>query len=498
MNDYNTNTKELTCDCLDYQLKRFSYLTNNPNRLCKHLISKINIDTLSEDLKYFKEDITFYKENEKGFNRHGTVMDMPDFGIKLLYNGYWTNDWINIYTIDGQNYGLFADNIGKCILWAKNKKPDNYKDIEIYFENFYTEIPLELQEEEIDLLINKIKEVVPKYKNKNLSISDENYIPDEDGVYYGILDEDYNKDTLTVQNNCFIIKTYIVEDYRIDRDFDFAIKCKKKAELKREAERQINLKIIEKLEEEKEIRFEKKKLLVEEKGYLYKVKDIQYYELIKDKSPEEIDDIYYNRYLILKKKITENYLTSQELIKKFNTEFNTAQFHKILKKMNYIKKEKRLNLDDWIIYGEGLNYGLNLAKETYYFNSKIPDWYTVMEWDILNIKLKLEESNSNIRMTKPLWNIEKIELLLQDIKEFIELENMKKLNYINDREKERNDWLKYISCPNCNSKNIHKKDKRKRKEFEIQRYQCMDCKRIFQKKIESINDNIDIKEKESF
>lgn len=497
MNDYNTNTKELTCDCLDYQLKRFSYLTNNPNRLCKHLISKINIDTLSEDLKYFKEDITFYKENEKGFNRQGRVMDMPDFGIKLLYNGYWTNDWINIYTKDGQNYGLFADNIGKCILWAKNKKPDNHKDIEIYFENFYTDIPFELQEKEKEILIEKIKEIIPNFKNKKLSIWEENYIHDENGVYYDLYDEEYSHE-LAVQNNYFIIKVLGGEKYTIDRDFYFAKECEEEDKIKREAERQINLKIIEKIEEEKKIRFEKKKLLVEEKGYLYKVKNTQYYELIKNKSPEEIDDIYYNKYLILKKRITENYLTSQELIKKFNTEFNTAQFHKILKNMNYIKKEKYLNLEDWVINGKGLNYGINLAKETYYFNSKIPDWYTVMEWDILNVKLKLEESNSNIRMTKPLWNVEKIELLLQDIKEFIELENMKKLNYINDREKERNDWLKYISCPNCNSKNIHKKDKRKRKNFEVQRYQCMDCKRIFQKKIESVNDNIDIKEKESF
>ena len=94
--------------------------------------------------------------------------------------------------------------------------------------------------------------------------------------------------------------------------------------------------------------------------------------------------------------------------------------------MNYIKKEKNLNLNDWIIYDKGLDYGLNLAKETYYFNNKIPDWYKVMEWDILNIELILNESNSGVRMTRILWCSDKIQSLLEKIKEFEELDKTNK------------------------------------------------------------------------
>ena len=61
-------------------------------------------------------------------------------------------------------------------------------------------------------------------------------------------------------------------------------------------------------------------------------------------------------------------------------------------------------------------------------------------------------------------------------------------------QQERNLWLKDIECPKCSSKKIHKKDKRERKTYTVQRYQCVVCKSIFQKKIlENYN-----KELESF
>lgn len=485
MNKYNTNINELTCDCLDYQYIRSVYSKDNPRRLCKHLINKIDIEKLSKELNYFKEDILFYKENEKGFNRQGYLTLIPNIDIKILYDNHWTDEWINIYTPDGNTYGILADNVRKYIVWARNKKPNNYEKIEFFFESKFTEIPLDIQEEEKIILINKIKEVIPNYRNKILSISDENYIPDKFGVYYGLFDENYDLNGITVQNNCFIIKIYGDRNYTIDRDFNFAKECQLRKEIRQEEENRIRSEIWKKLDEERQEEIEKKRLLVEEKGYLYKIKDLQYNELIKDKNSEEIEDIYYNKYCVLKEKISKKYLNTQELIKKYNIQYNTAQFHRLLRKMNYIKKEKNLNLNDWIIYDKGLDYGLNLAKETYYFNNKIPDWYKVMEWDILNIELILNESNSGVRMTRILWCSDKIQSLLEKIKEFEELDKTNKLNTVNDKIQERNEWLKYVSCPHCNSKNIHKKDKRKRKKFEIQRYQCVDCKRIFQKKIGS-------------
>ena len=57
----------------------------------------------------------------------------------------------------------------------------------------------------------------------------------------------------------------------------------------------------------------------------------------------------------------------------------------------------------------------------------------------------------------------------------------------NKKKEIREGWLKYIECPTCKGKNIHKKDIRQRKKYKVQRYQCIDCKKIFQEKI---NENI--------
>ena len=62
----------------------------------------------------------------------------------------------------------------------------------------------------------------------------------------------------------------------------------------------------------------------------------------------------------------------------------------------------------------------------------------------------------------------------------------KRSNIIIKKEK----WLINVSCHNCSSKNIHKKDKRQRKNFQVQRYQCMDCKSIFQERIEEISTEV--------
>lgn len=58
---------------------------------------------------------------------------------------------------------------------------------------------------------------------------------------------------------------------------------------------------------------------------------------------------------------------------------------------------------------------------------------------------------------------------------------------IEKRKVEQEESLKNRECPNCNSKNVHKKGKRQRRDYQVQRYQCMDCKSIFQEKINNTN-----------
>lgn len=66
--EYNINLSELSCTCKDWTLERFIYAKNDPRRLCKHLIKRIDLKTLNEDLKYFREKIQYHKEQQNGFS----------------------------------------------------------------------------------------------------------------------------------------------------------------------------------------------------------------------------------------------------------------------------------------------------------------------------------------------------------------------------------------------------------------------------------------------
>lgn len=45
------------------------------------------------------------------------------------------------------------------------------------------------------------------------------------------------------------------------------------------------------------------------------------------------------------------------------------------------------------------------------------------------------------------------------------------------------------TCPKCNSNNVHKKGIRHRKDYKVQRYQCQNCKSIYQEKISDLQIN---------
>ena len=52
---------------------------------------------------------------------------------------------------------------------------------------------------------------------------------------------------------------------------------------------------------------------------------------------------------------------------------------------------------------------------------------------------------------------------------------------ISTKLKVREEWLNATSCPYCNGNNIHKKDKRARRDYTVQRLMCMGCRKIFQR-----------------
>ena len=64
-NEYNTDIITKTCSCEDWRGTRSHYNTNDPRRLCKHLIQVIDEEETNRIFPYFKKRIDFYKKKGK-------------------------------------------------------------------------------------------------------------------------------------------------------------------------------------------------------------------------------------------------------------------------------------------------------------------------------------------------------------------------------------------------------------------------------------------------
>jgi len=145
MNKYNTNIKNLTCSCLDWIETRVNYATNDPRRLCKHIIYNLDIDNLNDELKYFKEDIIFYKSKEKGYTKNfEKVLNIPKANCKVNYKN---DGWINIFDENYKKYGLLIDD--DRYVWAKDNKPKNFKEVELFFNEKQYQLIIPLTNDEI-------------------------------------------------------------------------------------------------------------------------------------------------------------------------------------------------------------------------------------------------------------------------------------------------------------------------------------------------------------
>lgn len=156
MNIYDTDTEKLTCICKDWEEVRSGYSMDNPRRLCKHIINKLDTDNLSKTLNYFREDIEFYQSKEKGFGKEfQKIIPLLNSKYIALYND---NDWTNIYNEDGESFALIVTSFNNDFKWAKDEKPKDFQEIEIYFDKDEYLPAIELSDEEKSMIIEKLKE----------------------------------------------------------------------------------------------------------------------------------------------------------------------------------------------------------------------------------------------------------------------------------------------------------------------------------------------------
>ena len=205
MNEYDTNIKELKCSCKDWNEVRSIYNMDNPRRLCKHIINKLDIDNLPTKLKYFKSNIEYYQINKKGFNKEfKNIITLLENKYIALYND---NDWTNIYNENGENFALIITSFTDGFKWSQDKKPKDYQEIEIYFDKDEYLPAIGLFDDEIIFVIQKMKEkgIIVYFDDSN------NYVITAGSGSYKLKDKIDNDYYIDTTNQTITIIPYIIE-----------------------------------------------------------------------------------------------------------------------------------------------------------------------------------------------------------------------------------------------------------------------------------------------
>ncbi len=211
MNSYDTNIKNLTCSCLDWQTKRAEYSIDDPRRLCKHIINKFDIENLPESMKYYKEHILYCQEREMPFRREfQEIMPLLDKKYIALYND---NDWTNIYNEEGEEFALIITSFNDCFKWAKDKKPEDFQAIEIYFDKDEYLQAIGLFEDEKVTIIEKFKEI-----GEEVEFDGTPLVEVAQRQYYSLLTKEYDQYNVDVTNETISFPYTTIEPIARDKE----------------------------------------------------------------------------------------------------------------------------------------------------------------------------------------------------------------------------------------------------------------------------------------
>ncbi|HQT37429.1 MAG TPA: hypothetical protein PLA07_10685, partial [Sulfuricurvum sp.] len=476
-NTYHTDIINLICSCEDWKQKRQHYPSDDPRRLCKHIVKNLDTNNLPSSMKYYKETIQYYQDNEKGFNKFDFDKVINLLRNDLIILGSDENiyeNWMNVYDKAGNQYGFFASEWGG-FTWAKDKKPNGYEEVEEYFSKPSMQLPIRLQVEEKEDLIQFIKEKIPSKQHYYLEIVDDQYIASSHGVFYRLMESKISKseeqrllsefqknkysdeyepyrlaseaarvpydavnevDQIIVKNDEIIIQTSF-QSYNYCRDYE-------KAKVLFEKKRLNEEKIFIQQEREWENNLALKREKAKDKGYLftadYRSEEWQEYQgsKIEYDSPKD--------------KILRLYDRSFNLLKETNEKITVEKFNKILAGIGILTKCDGLNNSSWILIGDGLNYGINFVQSySQYTHVSIPEWYIMVDFDDKTSSLQKETRQGFMNMTTILWKKEKFQELLNLVIANLEMTKEKtkkkaetKVNGISKKQAEREEWLQFV------------------------------------------------------
>ena len=203
MNNYDTDMTNFTCSCEDWKQTRKDYPQYDPRRLCKHIINKLDIENLSKNLNFFKEDLEFYKKKAKGFRKEfNKVIPLLNSQYIALY---CDDDWSNIYDQNGNKFALIITSFNNDFKWAQDKKPKDFMEIEIYFDKDEYLPVIALLDDEKTLIIEKLKE---RYKTPYFDDSAESLFS-ASSISYIVTNEEEKFDFVSVTNQTITLSPHI-------------------------------------------------------------------------------------------------------------------------------------------------------------------------------------------------------------------------------------------------------------------------------------------------
>ena len=554
--EYSVDIDGLSCTCKDWIEIRSNYSKDDPRRLCKHIIQIIDVNNLSDELKYFIEDIEYYKDNKYGTKIFNEMIYIKKADCKVVLKD---SDWFDVYDSNGKKYGLNLRDIN--FMWTNNTgKPLNYIEIERFFYDDNLLEAIELFDSEKSFIVNLLNN--SGYKDISLEL---NYIYVRskncliyDVEYKDLKGNDFFSTEIEVSNENFKFDSRNGEGFLTNEIFKRnqieVSKAKiKRQELLRENEQKKLLQdeVQKKYSETKKLReliskynissITKKGLLeiIEDKYisdniisdgmkkyFIISNPEIKYYreirfydntflellEILKEKiddyniakeKKQKKNNIYRKTLLNTPTPTTietqKKYLKTSDILILCKAPFGVATFNKILKELKIIEKieYKRGKFTRWILINEGLIYGDNIldnyngqynyitsielenTKKFKWVEKKIEsnlynDYKHIAHDDFLSINEKEYFPHTDIY-----WKTENFLELYKQIRDIFDNNLKKKYNGENRMVVKNSN----PSCPYCECSSTHKKGIRERVTYKMQRYQCSECKKIFQEKI---------------
>lgn len=431
---YKKNLLQLSCGCPDWLERRSKFSVKDPRRLCKHLIASFEKKDLILNIESFNV--------ESLLNNYQSIIRIPNtlvqysdaifsfFDAKKGFDLYWHNEMYETNNI------IIYYKIKSTYTSAANIYLKGYDfEISCRFEHYYNSEKYYVTVDNV--LFNSVGAgIFIKFCNENILNDIKKF------VYR------YNKFQITFDR---LVDYYNNDYYKNGRKF---------------------LKDVEKFTKS----FESNNYYTDN---LDQLSDTYYF------SPSYFisDKIY---------KIQEQRMSKYDELKnilKSNSQYklNTRSINTILNKIGVIKKDKRLNSNNWIIDNNYEKFGINFIKNTNNQNKQLPTWYSTYYYNTYNLQIEKYNENKKLNQTKILFKKDTFEELYQMCLDFKNVEEKDKLQKKVRSQKrsieqyeDRKYWIDTIKCPHCNNNNLHKKDKREQKTNTIQRFYCNDCKKMFQ------------------